>query len=64
MKLNVNFNLLKHRCFEKLDDNRMQHLLHWVCNENDGQVFITDTHQDRLEAALGQLKINFQIISL
>ena len=56
--------LLLDDVFEKLDDNRMQHLLHWVCNENDGQVFITDTHQDRLEAALGQLKINFQIISL
>ncbi len=56
--------LLLDDVFEKLDDNRMQHLLQWVCNENDGQVFITDTHRDRLEAALGQLKINFQIIGL
>lgn len=56
--------LLLDDVFEKLDDNRMQHLLHWVCNENDGQVFITDTHKNRLEEALGQLKIKFQIISL
>jgi DNA replication and repair protein RecF len=50
--------------FEKLDDNRMQQLLHWVCNQNEGQVFITDTHKDRLEMAFIALKTAYQIIEL
>jgi DNA replication and repair protein RecF len=50
--------------FEKLDDNRMQHLLHWVCNKNTGQVFITDTHKERLEDALRLLAVNYQVIEL
>jgi len=56
--------LLLDDVFEKLDDNRMNHLLHWVCNENDGQVFITDTHKDRLEEAFRGLDVKFQVIEL
>ena len=37
--------LLLDDVFEKLDDQRMQNLLHWVCNANNGQVFITDTQK-------------------
>jgi DNA replication and repair protein RecF len=56
--------LLLDDVFEKLDNSRMQNLLHWVCNENKGQVFITDTHQDRLELALTALDTTYQIISI
>ena len=56
--------LLLDDVFEKLDDKRMQNLLHWVCNENDGQVFITDTHRERLEEAFDGLKQPYQIIAL
>ena len=56
--------LLLDDVFEKLDDRRMQHLLRRVCIENDGQVFITDTHKDRLEAALSNLQLPFQVIEL
>ncbi len=56
--------LLLDDVFEKLDDSRMQNLLNWVCNENEGQVFITDTHRDRLEDAFGKLNAGFQIIEL
>jgi DNA replication and repair protein RecF len=56
--------LLLDDVFEKLDEERMQHLLHWVCNENEGQVFITDTHRDRLEAVLIELDTSYQIIEL
>ncbi len=56
--------LLLDDVFEKLDDNRMQQLLHWVCNENTGQVFITDTHRDRLEQAFEKLETPYQIIEL
>jgi DNA replication and repair protein RecF len=56
--------LLLDDVFEKLDDNRMNQLLHWVCNENKGQVFITDTHRERLEEAFKNLLTAYQIIEL
>jgi DNA replication and repair protein RecF len=56
--------LLLDDVFEKLDESRMQNLLHWVCNENNGQVFITDTHRERLENAFAQLQVQGQIIEL
>lgn len=56
--------LLLDDIFEKLDDNRMNKLLQWVCNENNGQVFITDTHKDRLEKAFEKLGTAYQIIEL
>lgn len=56
--------LLLDDVFEKLDDKRMQHLLQWVCNENNGQVFITDTHRSRLEEAFEMLNVKYQLIEL
>ena len=56
--------LLLDDVFEKLDDNRIQQLLHWVCNENEGQVFITDTHKERLQEAFEKLNTAYQIIEL
>ena len=56
--------LLLDDVFEKLDDNRMHQLLHWVCNENNGQVFITDTHKERLKEAFEKLNTAYQIIEL
>jgi len=56
--------LLMDDIFEKLDERRMHNLLKWVCTEGDGQVFITDTHADRLQQQLKNLKINYQLIEL
>jgi len=56
--------LLLDDVFEKLDNRRMQQLLQWVCKENGGQVFITDTHRERLEEAFDSLDVEFQIIEL
>ena len=56
--------LLLDDVFEKLDAQRMQNLLHRVCVENNGQVFITDTHKERLEKALEDLQVGFQLIEL
>lgn len=56
--------LLLDDVFEKLDDNRMNNLLHWVCNKNSGQVFITDTHRERLEEVLRGMGTGFQIVEL
>ena len=66
LKVNKGFAplLLLDDVFEKLDDQRMQNLLNWVCNDNDGQVFITDTHKKRLEDAFIELQTSYQIIEL
>jgi DNA replication and repair protein RecF len=56
--------LLLDDIFEKLDEQRMQNLLHRVCVLNQGQVFLTDTHQDRVTAILGGLNVPFQLITL
>lgn len=56
--------LLLDDVFEKLDDNRMKNLLQWVCINNTGQVFITDTHEERLTAYLSNFNKNVQIIQL
>ncbi|RYY71455.1 MAG: DNA replication and repair protein RecF [Chitinophagaceae bacterium] len=56
--------LLLDDVFEKLDDSRMKNLLNWVCNQNEGQVFITDTHRERLEKAFEVLRVDGQIIEL
>jgi DNA replication and repair protein RecF len=50
--------------FEKLDEDRIANLLHRVCIENNGQVFITDTNEERLSSNLKQLHINFEMIKL
>lgn len=56
--------LLLDDVFEKLDQQRMHHLLQWVCRKNTGQVFITDTHSERLQQSLEQLHITHQLIEL
>lgn len=56
--------LLLDDVFEKLDEKRMERLLQWVCNENDGQVFITDTHKQRLENIFEKLQIDGQLLEL
>lgn len=56
--------LLLDDVFEKLDDKRMHQLLHWVCNQNNGQVFITDTHTERLQGAFEKLGTAYQVIEL
>lgn len=56
--------LLLDDVFEKLDDIRMSNLLNQVCKENKGQVFITDTHKERLEEAFIKLGVEGQIIEL
>ena len=42
----------------------MHNLLDWVCVQNDGQIFITDTHKARIIEHLEKLSANFQIIDL
>ncbi len=56
--------LLLDDVFEKLDEERMKNLLQYVCKKNNGQVFITDTHKERLELALAEFADDVQIIEL
>lgn len=56
--------LLLDDVFEKLDEFRIGRLLHKVCNENDGQVFITDTNEERLRRHLDTLTVQYQLINL
>jgi DNA replication and repair protein RecF len=56
--------LLLDDVFEKLDEARMRNLLNQVCLRGDGQIFITDTHKGRIEAALDPLALPYQILPL
>ena len=56
--------LLLDDVFEKLDEERMYNLLERVCVENDGQLFITDTHIGRIRSHFEGLQLVFQTIWL
>lgn len=56
--------LLLDDVFEKLDEDRIGNLLQKVCVENDGQVFITDTNEERLRQHLDVLGMEYQFIGL
>ena len=56
--------LLLDDIFEKLDAQRMIHLLDWVSHHTDGQVFITDTHKERVADLLGTHLKSYQLIEL
>ena len=56
--------LLMDDIFEKLDEQRMIQLLGWVSHSTDGQVFITDTHKERVANLLGKHLDSYQLIEL
>jgi DNA replication and repair protein RecF len=56
--------LLLDDVFEKLDEHRMHNLLDWVCVQNKGQIFITDTHSERIQQHIGKLGVSYQMLRL
>jgi DNA replication and repair protein RecF len=50
--------------FEKLDAQRMHQLLQRVCEPGNGQLFITDTHEDRIRDHLEKLSVDYKLIKL
>jgi DNA replication and repair protein RecF len=56
--------LLLDDVFEKLDEQRMQQLLQWVCAGSDGQILISDTHPERVATQLQQTGMGYQLIRL
>lgn len=56
--------LLLDDVFEKLDEQRMRNLLQHVCRQIGGQLFLTDTHTQRIRSAFGELQQDLQVINL
>jgi DNA replication and repair protein RecF len=56
--------LLLDDVFEKLDADRMHNLLFRVCMESDGQVFITDTHAERIQQHFNNLDVSYQLLEI
>jgi DNA replication and repair protein RecF len=50
--------------FEKLDARRMHQLLARVCEPGNGQLFITDTHEGRIQEHLENLSADYSLIGL
>lgn len=56
--------LLLDDVFEKLDAKRMDNLLQFICTQPDAQIFITDTHEQRLREAFENIGAEYQLIEL
>lgn len=50
--------------FDKLDDSRVQQIVHLVNQDNFGQVFITDTQRNRIERIFKDVDIDHKIFSV
>ena len=56
--------LLLDDIYDKLDESRMKHLMNLVSNDNFGQIFITDTHQDRIAKLFKNDKNIFRLFKI
>ena len=56
--------LLLDDIFDKFDRERVKQIVELVAENHFGQVFITDTHQDRLESILKDVNIQFKLFSI
>ena len=50
--------------YDKLDETRVQHLMQLVSSEGFGQIFITDTHQDRIARIFKKIKTDFKLFKI
>ena len=50
--------------FDKLDHNRVNKIIQLVSNDNFGQVFITDTQPERIEAIFEKVEIDHKIFMI
>lgn len=60
----VNPVLLLDDIFDKLDQSRVEQLMNIVNSEDFGQIFITDTHRNRIEGILKDLKSDFRLFEI
>ncbi|MEY8780814.1 DNA replication/repair protein RecF [Allomuricauda sp. XS_ASV26] len=56
--------LLLDDIFDKLDENRVAHIVGLVKNDNFGQIFISDTHADRTESIVKNIHQSYKIFNL
>ncbi|GAA4106521.1 DNA replication and repair protein RecF [Aquimarina addita] len=56
--------LLLDDIFDKLDEQRVEHIIKLVDDQNFGQLFITDTHADRTENVVKKISQSYKIITL
>ncbi|WP_298368578.1 DNA replication and repair protein RecF [uncultured Lutibacter sp.] len=56
--------LLLDDIFDKLDDSRVEQLVTLVNNDNFGQIFISDTHEERTEEVVKSTNQSYKIIKL
>lgn len=50
--------------FDKLDENRVTHIITLVDDENFGQIFISDTHAERTENVVKSIHQSYKIFKL
>ncbi len=56
--------LLLDDIFDKLDENRVAHIIQLVDDSEFGQIFISDTHPDRTERIVKSIHQTFQLFNL
>ncbi len=56
--------LLLDDIFDKIDDVRVQHLMKLVSDHNFGQIFITDTHSERIERIFEEITESVKVFHI
>ena len=56
--------LLLDDIFDKLDEHRVSQIIELVNNDEFGQIFITDTHSDRIENVIQRSNKSYQIFKM
>ena len=56
--------LLLDDIFDKLDDERVNNFLQLIVNQSYGQIFITDTHESRINAIVKNLQTDYKIFKI
>ncbi len=56
--------LLLDDIFDKLDDSRVKRLMELVSRENFGQIFISDTHPERVKKIFEDIEVDIQIFEV
>lgn len=56
--------LLLDDIFDKLDQERVEQIIHTVADEQFGQIFITDTNREHLDTIIKKMNTNFSIFKV
>ncbi|HET8737897.1 MAG TPA: DNA replication and repair protein RecF, partial [Pricia sp.] len=56
--------LLLDDIFDKLDENRVAHIVSLVNNAHFGQIFLSDTHAERTENVVKQMYQSYKVFRL